>query len=211
MRLINKALDDITNFNNWAKSNKLQNWSDFSSPHSQFYTAYLTVRNHIKDNEQDCLSSYTEKPLSDSIHIDHFRNKSIYPKLTFDYSNFLVDDLNDNYGACYKDNHAGVAKSTFDGKDRIFCPVAENMADYIDFTFNGTMLPKDSLGDIDTNRVKETIRVFNLNHRTLKDKRGDIIRIIKEYKGYGLSDVCIREAMGKAGFPTLVDWVLSKI
>lgn len=211
MRQINKSSGVITRFNQWARSKKFHNWSEFSSPQSQYHAAYEQVRDHISIVEQCCLSAYTEKPLGDSIHIDHYRKRSIYPLLTFDYGNFLVDDLNDNYGACFKDNHAGVSSSTFDGRDRIFCPVGENMADLIDFTLEGTMIPKKGLEETEYRRVNETIRVFNLNHRTLKDLRKNIISNISDYKSGDLPDDDIRTAMEGSGFPTLVNWALNTI
>lgn len=209
MRRIDKSTDDIARFNTWAKSRKLHEWSDFSSPHAEYYRAFTAVRDHIAIIEQHCLSSYTEKPLGSNIHIDHFRKRSLYQWLKFDYSNFLVDDRNDNYGACFKDNRAGVTKATFDGLDRIFCPVTENMAELVTFTFDGTMLPKNNLEQPVTCRIQKTIGVFNLNHNSLKNMRGDMVKIILEYKKYGLSNEEIRNCMEQSGFPTLVDWALA--
>lgn len=211
MRKIDKSTEDTIRFNKWVKGNKsLKDWSDFASPESKFYDIYLQVRHHISKKEQNGLSSYTEKPLGNSIHIDHFRKRSIFQNLKFDYSNFLVDDRNENYGACFKDNHAGVSKDTFDGCVGIFCPVTENMADFIDFMLNGEVIPKKNITESDRKRVKETIRVFNLNHKSLKDLRSEIMRNIKIYESNGLSKDCIRKCMGALGFPTLINWMLNQ-
>lgn len=208
MHQIYKTIEEVIRFNNWAKLQKLQLWSDFSAPQSEYHQIYQNVRNHIAIVEQSCISSYTEKPLGNDTHIDHFRKRSLYPHLTFDYSNFLVDDRNDNYGACFKDNRAGVTKSTFDGKERIFCPITENMSDFIEFLIDGAMVPRIGLTEHYSNRVKETIRVFNLNHKALKNQRSDIIKIIKEYRKFGLTNEDIRNSMEKSGFPTLINWIL---
>ncbi|MBD5174421.1 MAG: TIGR02646 family protein [Bacteroidales bacterium] len=207
MRQIAKKPEDIKQFNDWAKSRKFKGWTDFSVGQK---SAYEKTRDYIAANEQAHLSAYTEKPLGDRVHIDHFRKRNLYPALTFDYSNFLVDDLNDNYGACYKDNHAGeITKATFEGDERIFCPVRENMADFIEFTIDGKMKPKTGLSAKETKRVNETIRVFNLNHKTLKDRRASIIQEINSYRMGGLSSDEIRHSLPNTGFPTLVNWTLS--
>ena len=161
MRQIKRANADISRFNSWAKQKKLREWYEFSDPFAPYFDAYKATRDHIEVLEQDCLSAYTEKPLGSMIHIDHFRKKSMYPQFTFDYANFLVDDRNDNYGACYKDKNASVTKDTFDGNERIFNPASENMADFIEYMLNGTIIPKRDLTDDIIKRVKETIRVFN--------------------------------------------------
>ena len=72
------------------------------------------------------------------------------------------------------------------------------------------IVSKIGLDSITAKRVNETIRIFNLNHSVLKKRRADIIRFIKDYQTSGLSDNEIRESMRLSGFPTLVNWVLTK-
>ena len=208
MRQIFKNQDYINQFNAWAKAKRLKDWNDFSVGR---HTEYEIVREYIAKVEQENLSAYTEKPLDypTETHIDHFRKRNLYPKLTFNYSNFLVDDKNDNYGARYKDNHAKVKKETFDGTNRIFCAVTENMADFIEFTVNGTIIPKTNLSGSIVNRIKETIRVFNLNHKTLKVKRENIIIQIRNFKRGGLLENEIRTYVQPYGFPSVINWALS--
>lgn len=133
---------------------------------------------------------------------------SIYPNLTFDYSNFLVDDRNDNYGACFKDKLIDVSKNTFEGKEKIFCPVTENLSDFICFMTDGKMIPRKGLSDSMRNRVSETIRVFNLNHISLKEIRKNIITHVITYRNSGLDDIEIKSFLKPMGFPTVVDWAL---
>lgn len=209
MHQIIKAAGDILKFNTWASKQKLRDWKDFSAPGAAYHGQYLSVRDHIAIIEQNFLSAYTEKPLGKTIHIDHFRKRDLYPRLTFDYANFLVDDLNDNYGACFKDNHAGVSKATFEGTNKIFCPVNENMVDYVEFMFDGTILPLKGLDVNIANRVEETIRVFNLNHKTLKESRRNIIKLIMIYRKEGVENEEIIEYMKDQGFNSAVDWALN--
>ena len=209
MRQIKRDKADIGKFNSWAKKKKLKKWQDFSARTAPYIDAYIATREYIREIEQSHLSAYTEKPLGVKTHIDHFRKRNLYPNLTFDYNNFLVDDLNDNYGACHKDNNAAVTKATFDGTDRIFNPASENMTDYIEFTFNGEMIPKDNPDPKIIKRVNETIRVFNLNHNSLKDTRREIIRLVLSYRKSGFTPADIKKNMEEFGFPTTVNWALN--
>lgn len=206
MRLIDKAPEDIKRFNTWAKDKKLRHWEeDFSKPQSPNHESYIKVRGHILDVEQNGLSAYTEKPLSENLHIDHFRKKGMFPSLTFEYANFLVDERNDNYGACFKDNRADVSETTY---DVIFDPVKEDLSKYTEYNFAGEMIPRFELDEKMRFRVKETIRVFNLNHKRLTSTRSKIIIDIRSYKGQ-LSDDDIRTILSPIGFTSLIDWVLS--
>lgn len=207
MHRINKKREDISSFNNWAKSKRLKRWEEFSAKSSPYNDAYLQVRSYIKETEQRGLSAYTEKPLGTDIHIDHFRKRNLYPAQTYDYANLLVDDINDNYGARYKDNQAGVSKNTFIGPGRIFCPVDEDMSELITYSTDGTMSPKRDLSEAVATRVSETIRVFNLNHSTLKGIRSTLISQINSYRS-NLTAAEIRQCLEGQGFPSLVNWAL---
>lgn len=209
MRQIRKTKTDISKFNAWAKENNLREWQEFSAPSSPYFNAYKATRDYIGIIEQSCLSAYTEKPLGSKIHIDHFRKRNLYPNLTFDYANFLVDDQNDNYGACYKDKSSSATTATFDGKERIFNPASENMTDYVEFLLNGTMIPKQNLAVDIIKRVKETIRVFNLNHKSLKDTRKDIINLVMTYRKAGITPEDIKKYIEDSGFPTTINWALN--
>jgi len=198
-------------FNDWASDNGWRMWSDFSGV-EKYRDAYEQVRLHIAVNEQDCLSAYTELPLGDATHIDHFRKRTLYPQLTFEYYNLLVDDRNDNYGACYKDSRkADVTAETFDGGKRIFNPVEEDMSQYITFNVNGEMLAKCDLDEEMTERVTETIRVFNLNHPSLKNMRSAMIMNVYNCRQGALSDDEIRICLRDSGFPTILEWSLANI
>lgn len=208
MRQINKDYGDTLKFNHWARSVKLNMWGNFSDPNSTFHPIYLRVREYIWNKEQSGLSAYTEKPVSEALHIDHFRKKSMFPTLMFDYSNFFVDEYNDNYGACYKDKSAGVTVETYNGPVRIFDPAIENMSLFIEYTLDGKMIPKQGVGYAIGARVRETIRVFNLNHKAIRDIRRDIIRDVITYKKQGFSDDDVKSWMSYVGFPSAVNYAL---
>lgn len=210
MRRINKDPQDISDFDAWVRNAGLSNdWCAYSSPKSPHHPHYVATRDHIATTEQQSLSAYTEKPLGNTTHIDHFRKRSLFPLLTFDYSNLLVDDLNDNYGACFKDNHAGVTQATFDGDNRILSPVTDNMPDFIDFTVKGKMIPKPDLTPRDRSRVEETIRVFNLNHATLQSCRQSIINAVADYRTAELTAQEIMELLSPSGFHSAIEWALT--
>lgn len=210
MRRIYKDANHRRQFNDWASRKGFREWEDFSGV-EEYKDAYWQLKMHIAVNEQDCLSAYTELPLSDSTHIDHFRKRSLYSQLTFEYYNMLVDDRNDNYGACHKDHHkTKVKKETFDGKSRIFNPVEEDMVDFITFNANGEMLVSTEDNTI-AERVTETIRVFNLNHPLLMARRSELIMNVQYCRQGAMDDNEIRACLKNSGFPTLLNWTLANL
>lgn len=210
MRRIYKDSNHRRQFNDWAVAHGFREWSDFSGVEA-YKDAYDRLKMHMAINEQDCLSAYTELPLGDSTHIDHFRKRSMYPQLTFEYYNMLVDDRNDNYGACHKDHpKTKVRMETFDGKTRIFNPVEENMTEYISFSANGEMLVNTKDETI-AERVRETIRVFNLNHPSLMARRAEMIKNVYYCRQGAMDDDEIRSCLKNSGLPTLLNWSLANM
>ncbi len=65
------------------------------------------LREHILKREQGFKCAYCESAItSDNTksHIDHFKRKHYFPKLTFDYNNLLVSCNNYNHCASVKDS-----------------------------------------------------------------------------------------------------------
>lgn len=208
MKRILKSDADVQKFNDWASKKGFSRWEEFSGSDE-----FKRVREHIGVIEQGDVSAYTEQPLNKRLwHIDHFRKRDLYPRLTFDYSNLLVDNRNDNYGACHKDSHkAKVSAADFDGKDCIFNPVEENFADYIRYNTAGELLPAVGLEDSLSRRVERTIEVFNINHPSLVERRADLIQNMTDYMKGGLSVSEISTCLKPQGFHTLIDWWLSNM
>lgn len=103
--------------------------------------------------------AYCEGPLDAlDAHIEHFRPRSRYQSLTFDWSNlFWSCDRIDCCGR-YKDGGAG----DYDPNDLID-PTADDPDRYFHFASNGTIQFRAGLADRDRHRAAETLRVFNLD------------------------------------------------
>lgn len=205
MRRLQKSEEEAKAFDKLVARKGFYLWEEFSGTEE-----YYRLREQLGITEQDCLSAYTEQPLNEqSWHIDHFRKRSLYPNLTFNYHNLFVDNRNDNYGACYKDSaKTGVTKVTFEGKNKIFNPAEEDLTEYITFNLKGEMMSRRGLSNTIRERVKETLRVFNLNHPLLVSKRSELITAVIHYKSGGLDNDSIRECLQSQGFVTVVNWAI---
>ncbi|MDE7032427.1 MAG: TIGR02646 family protein [Muribaculaceae bacterium] len=187
-------------FNSWASQQGFTNWDQFTGSN-----AYHQVRSHVLFNEQYGISGYTEEPLDNpklQPHIDHYRKKGIYPRLTFEYENFVVDYHRTPYGSSHKDK---VVNGSFNYAD-IFDPVHDDMSQYIQFGPHGEMMPEYNLDPLIKAKVDKTIEVFDLNNNLLNSKRYGIMCVLESYAGME-SDI-ILECMQAAGFPSLVNWWL---
>lgn len=198
MLKINKG-EPIPEFVSWVKKNKTTNWEDLPA------TISFNVRSHILKNEQDDLCGYTELPLTmDNSHIDHFRKRNGmgFEKLTFDWNNFIVASIDDDFGAKYKDGRK--SKLTKEDYNIIFNPVECGMDSFVQYETDGMMTPIDK----NNQRVRRTIEVFNLNDSKLKKERKKILLSVDScYKG-GMNDDEIRSWLKKEGFPSVVEWAL---
>lgn len=185
-------------FNSWASRQGFPNWEQFSGT-----GAYHQLRNHILFNEQKGISGYTEEPLDNPKlipHIDHYRKKGIYPRLTFDYENFVVDYHHTTYGSSHKDKVVD-GRFNYNG---IFDPVHEDMSEYIQFGPHGEMLPEFNLEPSVDSKVRNTIEVFDLNNPALKERRYVVMCTLEAYKD--LEREIVEECMLASGFPSVILW-----
>lgn len=210
MRKIQKG-EPIQDFTNFLKTNPTDWDKDFHSISNIGLSA--KCREHILVFEQDCQSGYTEMPLKLSsnhkdqqIHIDHYKKKNanLFPELTFDWNNFIVDSRDTNFGACHKDK---LVKSREIYND-IFNPVTDNVERYISFQKDGKMIPKPDITEELKKRVEKTIELFALNHPTLKHKRKGAIVLIENLTT--LPDNEIKECMKEYGFRSVIEYMLSE-
>lgn len=157
------------------------------------------------NKEQQVVCAYSEVPLDDSrvtVHIDHFRKKSIYPELRFKWENLFAAIKDRPYGADYKDN-------IIDGNNHvvfytnILSPVTPHLQNYFHYATNGVIEPSAGLSEENQHKAKETIRVFNLNASELVNRRQTIIDQISSYQD--LTDEEIRICFESLGFPSVVD------
>ncbi|NOZ91078.1 MAG: TIGR02646 family protein [Epsilonproteobacteria bacterium] len=113
-------------------------------------------QNLVKEQEGMC--AYCESRLKD-YHIDHFFKRDLFPKLTFDYDNLFLSCNCERNCAKFKDRF-GLKKEEF---FNIFSPIDINL-DEFDYSLTGEILGK-------TAKAKRTIEVFNLNSKSLVEKR----------------------------------------
>lgn len=182
-------------------------WDDFVENDRRGYQSCRQVA----DSEQRGECAYTELPLNNQqtiIHLDHFRKKSIYPNLRFDWNNLFAAVKDHRFGAGYKDN-------IVDGKNagQIYCqvlsPLTSELNAYFHYATNGEIEPKSGLTEDDKSRAEKTIELFNLNESELVSRRRTIIAQISNYRDLSESD--IRDCFVGAGFSSVLDQEISFI
>ncbi len=203
MRKISKVTPPPPEFRESVERSKPKSWNDES-----IRDLKKVWRKIILLREQNNLSGYTEKPFkrdSDS-HIDHFRKRAMFPNLTFEWNNLIVDHKDHNYGAGYKDNR--IKEEDY---NKIFNPVEDEIEGCFFYLQDGEIIPHPKLGTNKRSRANFTIEIFNLNHRSLKNERRDIIKLIRDYKNSDLEEKAIYDYIKKAGFQSVIEQELSKV
>ena len=190
-------------FDKFVKKNSPSIWNQLDPLVSYNTRCYLLVH-------QTCFScGYTELPITDSSsssHIDHYVKRSIDVTKTFIWDNLIVASKDDDFGAHYKDNGYKIKKTDY---RLIFNPAIDHIEDYVDYATNGKMNAKKDLVSSIIDKVDKTIKVFNLNHESLKERRKAIIRIIDSYKDMPIE--CIRDCCKEQGFKSVIEQELSRI
>jgi uncharacterized protein (TIGR02646 family) len=136
------------------------NWNDVAPEHK------AQIRTHL-ERMQGPRCAYCEGPLDDlGRHIEHFRCKDRFPKLTFDWSNLYCSCLRDDSCGWYKDNKA----ASYDAN--VLIDPCQNEPDhYFKFYSDGTVRIRSGLSIAEQNRAQETLRVFNLQNQRLNAMR----------------------------------------
>lgn len=196
MRRIDKGAP-IVSFSEFVNKNHPTKWVDVKDK-SRLW------REHILEAEQHGLSGYTEEPLRlNNSHIDHFRKQSLFNNLIFDWNNYIVDGVDETYGAKYKDNYV---KTVVDN-ERLINPVTEDARSFFKYELNGIMDVADNLSEPDRSRAAYTINAFNLNEASLVERRRIIINtIIDSFADLGDEVIC--EALAPVGFTSVVEQLL---
>lgn len=200
MRKINKD-NPIAGFNGNNFNNSCNNWSDF---HRDYKDIFEKSRLVITD-ERNQLCGYTEIYIKELIycHIDHYKKRSMFPELTFDWNNLIVATKDSYFGANYKDNKSGIQKNDY---GNIFNPVIDNVENYFDYTTWGEVTPKTAISEVDNQKAIKTIEVFNLNHNSLKDRRKNLIRMISCYSEMAKEEILT--ALENLGFVSVINQTL---
>lgn len=197
MQRITKG-EPVTSFVTYSTNNPGANWEAF---HRDAKESYQECRLQILLEEQDCLCGYTEICINEvnDAHLDHYRKKSIFPALTFTWSNLIAATLDSDFGANYKDSVYKIKENEY---PNIFNPVEEDVQDFLYYNQRGEIEPKSTITDELKIKVIKTIEVFNLNHPSLKNRRETIIRQIRGCAG--LSSEEIAKAFSNSGFKSVV-------
>ena len=202
MRRLNKQ-GPIPAFTQFVTKNKPTQWEQLPAQIS------ADSRLFILCIEQECLCGYSEIPLeedSSSSHIDHYYKRNLFNTKTFNWNNLIVSTIDEDFGGKYKDNTFKIEASDY---PLIFNPVVDDMSQYIEFSGDGEMIPLKGLSMNIINKVKKTIEVFNLNCRSLKNRRRALITELYDCKD--LPEGEIRKAFAVNGFASVLNWFLKSI
>lgn len=186
------------------KGAPLEAFSEFVKTHPQARWEEAKDVSHIWREymlhcEQHGMSGYTEEPLRlNHSHIDHFHKRSLFSELIFDWNNFVVDGVDETYGAKFKDKH-----------DMLINPVVEDAGRFFKYELNGNISVASGLSPSDAERANYTIKAFNLNEASLSERRKTIINIVLD-TFENLSDESILEALEAAGFRSVVEQLLDE-
>lgn len=172
-------------FSDYMTKKRPKEWEELAPIRAQ-------LRQHILKNEQKGYCAYTEIKIKDkeNCHIDHYHTRNLFPTETFDYNNLIVSCNSEKYGAKYKDKHI---KTKTDYNDLVN-PVKDIPSECMEYTFEGKMQGI-------TNKGKKTISYFNLNERTLINRRRDAICSLQAMKSE-LSEDELVETIGE--FETMI-------
>ncbi len=197
MRRVNKGAP-LPSFANFAKTKHGNDWAKLPA------NIRHDCRLHMMQVEQDNICAYTELILTESSHIDHFRKRDLFPKLTYDWNNLIVADSHEDFGAKYKDNGTDRVTSMADNNELIN-PVTEDPEHFFRYMINGQISAKLNLTDAEKERADFTISTFNLNHPYLIERRKVLIEMIRNYLKNGLDKQTIKSCLQGQGFPSVVN------
>jgi len=198
MRKINK-LTPLPNFNGSNYNNDCTLWTckncNQITFHNKYKEIYEETRWQILNEEQNQLCGYTEIYINklEDCHIDHYIKREFVSRLTFDWDNLIVATKDSDFGANYKDNTYNIQQTEY---SQIYNPVLDNIKfQYDEF---GAIIEEEG-------KIKKTVEVFNLNCKSLKKRRADIISIIRSLKNDGNANEDIKVSLKDVGFLSVVE------
>ncbi|NML72120.1 TIGR02646 family protein [Chryseobacterium sp. RP-3-3] len=201
MKKINKQ-QPSQEFTDFVKSKRPTDWKDCDGEVKRQAKEYILLE------EQDLLCGYTEIYIdNEDCHIDHYVKRSLDNRLCFDWKNLIVAVNDEDFGAKYKDNGGNNIKSLAEYND-ILNPVNDDGNDYFQYSLNGEINPIETLNSKGIDKSDNTIKVFNLNHNSLKTRRADLSKIIIGLRNGGLKDDEILGCLEKSGFYSFTNYIL---
>jgi uncharacterized protein (TIGR02646 family) len=143
------------------------------------------IQRHL-DRLQGGLCAYCEGSLDVlGRHIEHLRQRSSFPKLTFEWENLFASCTQEDSCGRYKDNHA----ERFNPGDLLNpCDPGDDPDQFFRFRTDGTIDVRAGLAAREQHRARETLRVFNLDpdHGRLRSMRR---RAVEAYQAVE-PDIC---------------------
>lgn len=122
-----------------------------------------------------------ESPLKG--HVEHFFQRSYYPKLKFEWTNL--------FGSCRRTDGCGFYKDNQRYKQNVLIKLdVDNPDEFFNFLADGSIVVKKGLSNDDSHRASETLRVFGLDavYGSLRQERASAIRLninlINELRDY---------------------------
>lgn len=184
-----------------AAKEKGWNWEEFF--HND-HNGHMQCLNQA-DADQSGVCGYTELPLASkgmTKHLDHYRKKAIYSKLTFDWNNLVCAVKDKRFGADHKDEliDGKNAEATYAG---ILNPVVDGAQNYFYYNTDGKILASVGLDEKNGRKAEETIRVFNLNETELVSRRRTFITQLRACAD--LEEADIRACFAAMGFPSVLE------
>lgn len=198
MRKIDKGVP-VESFSEFVKAHPNARWEDAKD-------VSWIWREYMLRCEQHWMSGYTEEPLRlDRSHIDHFCKQSLFNALIFDWNNYVVDGVDETYGAKFKDKYV----KTGEENEGLINSVVEDASRFFKYELNGNLSVVAGLSIEDAARASYTINAFNLNEASLSERRRIIINTILDAYS-DLSDDLILEALEAEGFKSVVEQLLKE-
>ena len=202
MRRINKGVP-FDDFVKYLDKHKPSKWEELNGE------LRYNMRLHILLYEQDCLCGYSEIPLdaeNTSSHIDHFVKRDYDHSKIFDWDNLVVSAIDEDYGGKYKDNTYKIKQNEY---AQIFNPTKDDMSQYIEYLRDGRIAPRDGIQDAINDKILKTIEVFNLNCRSLKNRRKQLLIELDSCSGLPKEE--LKHTFEKNGFISLINWFIGTL
>lgn len=162
--------------------------------------------------EQHSWDGYTERLLrldDKNTHIDHFRKRTLFPQLTFDWENLILAEHSTEYGADAKDNYSELKVRNKEDYQNLIDPVHEDPHQYFSYLMDGEMVPRAGLTEEERWKALFTIDCFCLNNMVLKQGRCDVIEAIRNLKNGSCDRDDIIDCLKDYNYPSVLEYFCS--
>ncbi|GAA6620572.1 retron system putative HNH endonuclease [Scytonema sp. NUACC26] len=138
MKYIQKSRepDSLTKWN-LKRGSRIPDWKSFSKGvKDDVYFSLL--------QEQGYICCYCGRPISrKQCHIEHYRPKSVYKHLTFEYTNLIASCQGEDEDRPRVPVHCGHKKQAWFDEELMISPLDPNCPDYFKYSGSGEILPID--------------------------------------------------------------------